>query len=128
MKLSEQALKSLDRIEQLLEKHLPGQHNQMSHGGGGGASPDTGGNTSGGGAGGKPSAGSHSVKLPKNPKKLNMDVAAQALQQMGFDMKPLGFDMGKMEAQYAITDRSGKEQKLGSRALRDMIYQAAGKS
>lgn len=52
MKLSKQALKSLTRIEQMLEKHLQGEHNQMSHGGGGDLAADTGGNTSGGGGGG----------------------------------------------------------------------------
>lgn len=47
MKISKKALERLRSIEQMLEKHLPGQHNQMSHGRGGSA-PDTGGDAGGG--------------------------------------------------------------------------------
>ena len=77
MKLSKQSLKSLDRIEQLLEKHLQGQHNQMSHGGGGGASPDTGGNTSGGGGlGGSPGGKeSYSDRIEGTQKEADREVA-----------------------------------------------------
>lgn len=82
------------------------------------------GNQYGGGGGG---SGTHTVPLPKNPKKLNMDTAASAMRQMGFEMKPAGFNMQTQQAEYKVTDRSGNERRMTSREVRDAVYAGAEK-
>ena len=79
------------------------------------------GNQHSGGGGG----GTHSVPLPKNPKKLNMDTAARALREMGFEMKPAGFNMQSQQAEYTVTGSDGKTQRRSSREVRDMVYAGA---
>jgi len=143
MKQTDRLIHSLKRLEKavdgLLSLKYVGQprddHGRFASGGGGAGgsmAPDTGGSFGGGSGGGSSGSGSgasqgsgkHNVQLPKNPKKLNIDTAAEALAQMGFELKPLGFDMNAMEAQYQITDRNGNANTMGSTAMREMIYNA----
>jgi len=97
--------KTLSRLGELAEKgDLPGhpfRGNQHSGGGGG---------------------GSHDVPLPKNPKKLNMDTAARALNQMGFEMKPAGFNIQSRQAEYELTGPDGKVERKTSQEIKDLVY------
>ena len=101
--------KSLECLAMLVEKgDTPGhpfRGNQFSGGGGG--------------------SSSHSVPLPKNPKKLNMDTAGRALREMGFEMKPAGFNMQSQQAEYHVTGPDGNTQRRSSREVRDMVYAGA---
>ena len=71
--------------------------------------------------------GSHNIPLPKNPKKLNMDTAARAMREMGFEMKPAGFNMQSQQAEYSVTGNDGKTRRMTSREVRDAVYEGAAK-
>jgi len=110
MKPSSKLLKSMERLEQAV-KHLQGRHNQMSHGRGGG-----------GGSGSVKPTGNHNVKLPKNPKKLNINTEFRALQQMGIQAQVGKYDMQNRQAQYKLTDSDGNSQTVSSSELKEIIY------
>jgi predicted amidophosphoribosyltransferase len=97
----------MKRLKEMEVKH--GNHDQSTHGRGGGG------------------GGTHDVKLPKNPKKLNIDTAAEALSQMGFEMGMLPYNISSMQAEYSLTDRDGNSTTVSAREAKDMIYAAAGK-
>lgn len=74
-----------------------------------------------------PDKPTHDVKLPKNPKRVNIDTMAQALDQMGYKLS-MGESVpheGTWVTTYRITDRNGNTTTATARALTDMVYAAA---
>jgi hypothetical protein len=81
--------------------------------GGGGPSP--------GGGVGDPS-GSHSVKLPKDPKKLTVDQAKSAMKELGYDVGESVYSPSEKTTKVAITDSSGKSTSITTDKMKEVVY------
>lgn len=62
----------------------------------------------------------HNVKLPADPKRLNIDEANLALRQMGYTQGKLELRNGA--AYFDVTDSSGNAAKLQAREITNLIY------
>jgi len=68
--------------------------------------------------------GKHSVKLPKNPKSLNIDTASKALEEMGYKVGEAKSKLheGAFTTVYDITTPSGEKLTASAKALRKLVY------
>jgi len=119
MKLTKRMLASLERLERSVDLLVKGDRpghpfrgNQHAGGRGG----------RGGGSGGIQPIAKHSVKLPKNPKKLNTKTAFRALEQMGIRAELGKYDLQKKQARYKLTDKDGNSKVVSSKELGDLVY------
>lgn len=67
--------------------------------------------------------GSHSIQLPKNAAKLNIQNAADALKSMGFSLGSSKFDFKLKTNSYQVTNKRGEVGVLTSSELKSLIYQ-----
>lgn len=75
--------------------------------------------------GGLDASGSHSVSLPKNKKKLNIQDATAAFAEQGISLKLGDYDLANKTATYVLTDKSGKSQTVTSAKVKDFLYGTA---
>ena len=64
----------------------------------------------------------HSIKLPKNKRRLSIDSANAALKQMGYKLGKSHFDFGKKKTFYEISDSKGSKVKVDTDQLKAFIY------
>lgn len=112
-----QLLPILERIETLIDRAKV----FCPTGPGGGVDPTCG----SGGGGSSGSSGTHNVKLPRNPKKLNITTAGEALSQMGYQ---LHFNEGKFDLTtkirtYGLTKPDGSHSIVSTDEIIEIVYQ-----
>jgi len=95
--------------------------NTCGKGGGGGGSDDDGGGPGPGGGLDSPS-GKHSVKLPKDPKKLTTDQAKSAMKEIGYDVGESVYSPSEKTTKIAITDSSGKSTSISTDKMKEVVY------
>lgn len=86
------------------------------------------GNTCAGGGGGGSSgskAKGHSVKLPKSRKKLKIDQAKTALDEMGFNLGKSDFDLKTKTTTYELTHPDGSKSKASTEQIKEIVYRGA---
>lgn len=66
--------------------------------------------------------GSHNVKLPKDPKRLTVDQAKAALEQMGYKVEGRSFDMNSKTAFTHVTKPDGSKAKLSADQVKQIVY------
>lgn len=71
----------------------------------------------------EPQRPTHSVKLPKNPKRVSIDQATSALAQLGYSRSELPqFDFSTKKQIWTVVDPDGQVQRLDTDELTKIIY------
>lgn len=68
-------------------------------------------------------SGRHNIRLPANARRLNIDEAAAALQQMGYRLGRLQYEPGRGTA-YDVTDNRGVMRRMTVDEIRKLVYEA----
>ncbi len=64
----------------------------------------------------------HTVKLPKDPKKLTIQLAGKAMDQMGHKMKLAPYDLKKKKAMYHVEFANGTKKTIDSDEVKKIVY------
>jgi hypothetical protein len=72
--------------------------------------------------------GGHNIALPKSRKKLTIQHAQAALDQMGYKLEPHEYDLANQTARYKLTHPDGKQTIITSEQLKEMVYRGAKES
>lgn len=62
------------------------------------------------------------AKLPRNPRKINIDTARAALRERGYRLGAAKFDLRTQTTSYQLTGPDGKTRSVTSTAIRNMLY------
>lgn len=76
----------------------------------------------GAGSSGGSSGGSHDVDLPKNPKKLSIQQASEAMRQMGYELGNSSFDNASKTTVYKVT-KNGKTVEMSTDDIKKLVYE-----
>lgn len=70
----------------------------------------------------------HSIELPKDPKRLTIPQAGEALTEMGYKLGKPDYDLKTKKTSYEVTTPGGKTKKMTTDELKTLVYDSASKS
>ena len=98
----------------------------MSKGSSGGGAGVGGGSAASSGAGAATAASTasstHNVPLPKDPKRMTVDTASSAMQQMGYKIDIKSGQTTNAGTSYNVRQRDGSEKRMTIKEIRKTVY------